>query len=366
MKVALVYDRVNKWGGAERVLLALHEIFPEAPLYTSVYNQKTAPWAEIFPKVIPSFLQYFPFAKSRHDLYAPAMPFAFESFNFSGFDLVISVSSEAAKGVVTNPKTKHINYCLTPTRYLWSGYSGYFQNNLLKLLSKPIVSLLRKWDLVASTRADEMIAISSAVCQRIEKYYGRKTKIIFPPVDIEKFQVKSPKFKVAMKNLPAGEYFLIVSRLVPYKRVDLAIKAFNNLKLPLVIIGKGSEIGKLKKMSGETIRFLGEVSEDNLVKFYKSCRAFIMPQDEDFGIAAVEAQAAGRPVIPLKRGGALDTIIDGKTGIFFEHQSINSLEEAVKKFLGEKITQEDCIENARRFSNEEFKKKFLQEVKKIC
>lgn len=363
MKVALVYDRVNKWGGAERVLLVLHEVFPDAPLYTSVYNEKAASWARVFSKVTPSFLQYFPFAKSRHDLYAPLMPFAFESFDFSKYDLVISVSSEAAKGIITGPKTLHINYCLTPTRYLWSGYSGYFRNRLIKFFSRPVIFLLRKWDLIASTRSDQMIAISNAVSTRISKFYGRKSRVIFPPVNVEKFQVRSPKFKVAMKNLPADEYFLIVSRLVPYKRVDLATKVFNKLNLPLVVIGAGSELKKLKRMSGSTIKFFSNVHEEDLVRIYKSCKAFIMPQDEDFGIAAVEAQAAGKPVIALKRGGAIDTIIDGKTGIFFEQQTVKSLEEAIGKLVTLEFDPADCILNSKRFSKEKFKKEFAKMVK---
>ncbi|MEK7497519.1 MAG: hypothetical protein AAB656_01225 [Patescibacteria group bacterium] len=183
MKTAIVYDRVNKWGGAERVLLTLHEMFPGAPLYTSVYNSKTAPWAAVFPKVYTSFLQNFPFAKNNHELYAILMPIVFESFDFDEYDLVISVTSEAAKGVITKPGTKHICYMLTPTRYLWSGYKEYFKNPLVRFISKPIINYLRSWDKVAAFRPDEIIAISTEVQRRVKKYYNRESKIIFPPAE---------------------------------------------------------------------------------------------------------------------------------------------------------------------------------------
>lgn len=181
MRVAIVYDRVNKWGGAERVLLTLHEMFPSAPLYTSVYNPNSAAWAKVFPKIYTSFLQNFPLAKSSHELYAVLMPLAFESFDFDKYDLVVSVTSEAAKGIITKPGTKHICYMLTPTRYLWSGYEVYFKNPILKFISKPVINYLRSWDKVAASRPDEIIAISTEVQKRIKKYYNRESKIIFPP-----------------------------------------------------------------------------------------------------------------------------------------------------------------------------------------
>ena len=184
MKVAIVYDRVNKWGGAERVLLALHEMFPDAPLYTSVYDSKKAPWARVFPKIYTSFLQYLPFAKSNHELLAPLMPLVFESFNFDNYDLVISVTSEAAKGIKTNSGTLHVCYCLTPTRYLWSHYEDYFKNPVFKLVTKPIINYLKNWDKKAAQRPDVMIAISTEVKNRIKKYYGRDSEIIFPPTNV--------------------------------------------------------------------------------------------------------------------------------------------------------------------------------------
>ncbi|MCX6706351.1 MAG: glycosyltransferase family 4 protein, partial [Candidatus Woesebacteria bacterium] len=209
MKIALVYDRVNKWGGAERVLLTLHEMFPDAPLYTSVYDEASTSWAKVFPKIYTSFLQRIPFAKSNHELFGWLMPLAFETFNFDMYDLVISITSEAAKGIITKPKTKHICYCLTPTRYLWSHYDLYFKNKLFRFISKPFINYLRNWDKVAAQRPDQIIAISTEVKNRIKKYYNRDAEVIFPPVSLH-------HKKYLSKN---HAYYLIVSRLVPYKRV---------------------------------------------------------------------------------------------------------------------------------------------------
>ncbi len=354
MKTAILYDRVNKWGGAERVLLTLHEIFPDAPLFTAVYSAKNAPWAKVFPEVIPTFLQKIPFVVNKHELLGTFTPIAFENLDLSGFDLIISVTSEAAKGVIVHPPTRHICYCLTPTRYLWSGYDLYFRNPLLKFISKPIVNYLRKWDKIAAQRPDKMIAISQAVKGRIKKYYGRNSEVIFPPVELTQF-IKESGTK--------ENFFLVVSRLVPYKMVDLAVKAFNELGLPLVVVGTGSEEVKLKSLAKDNIKFVGHLTDAKLADYYKKCRAFIFPQEEDFGIVALEAQAAGAPVIAFKAGGALDTVIDGKTGVFFDKQNIESLKKAVRKFEKLSFKQKDLIENAKRFSKERFKREIIKATK---
>jgi len=364
MKTAIVYDRVNKWGGAERVLLALHELFPEAPLYTSVYDKDKAPWVKVFPKVIPSFLQKIPGANSRHEWLAAMMPIAFETLDFTGYDLVISVTSEAAKGIITRPPTLHICYCLTPTRYLWSHYDDYFKGRYFKGITRPIVSYLRAWDKVAAQRPDVMVGISTTVKERIKKYYGRESELIYPPVDVERFQnSKTLKLKI-IKNLKLKNknYYLIVSRLVPYKKVDLALDAFAELGLPLVVVGTGSEEKKYKsKFKFKNITFRGFV-EDELPGLYRGARAFIHPQEEDFGIGAVEAQAAGVPVIAYKKGGSLDTVIEGKTGLFFDSQTVESLVSVVRRFDDSNHRSNmriECVKNAQRFSKGRFKKDFL-------
>lgn len=362
MKVALVYDRLNKWGGAERVLLTLHKLFPQAPLYTSVYDPINAPWAKVF-KVKTSFLQDFPFAM-HHELYAVLMPIVFESFNFDEFDLVISVTSEAAKGIITKPSTKHICYCLTPTRYLWSGYDEYFNNPILRFVSKPAVSYLRKWDKIAAQRPDAYIAISKEVQRRIKKYYGSDSKVVYPPV--EAFSSLAPSVQLGDKKLDAERsYFLIVSRLVSYKKIDLAIRVFNKLRLPLKIIGIGSEMKGLKAMAKSNIEFLGYLTDKELVGYYSGCCALIFPGIEDFGLTILEAQSFSKPVIAFGDGGALETVIEKKTGLFFNEQTIKSLSEAVKQFNNLTINPKECIDQAQKFSFETFKKQFLGIVKRL-
>jgi len=357
MKVALVYDRVNKWGGAERVLLALHELFPRADLFTSVYDKRGGSWAQVFPQIYTSFLQKIPFATQNHEYFAPLMPIAFESFNFSGYDLVISVSSEAAKGIITTGSTVHVAYCLTPTRYLWSGHDEYFAPTLLRRISTPAVEYLRKWDQMASTRANHMIGISTEVKKRIKKYYKRDTDIIFPPVDVALFSLLSKKKDTSPRT------YLLVSRLVQYKRVDLAIKAFNRLKLPLVIIGTGRQEKALRKIANKNIHFAGQLTDSQMRDYYSGVRALIFPQHEDFGIVAVEAQAAGIPVIAYGKGGVLDTIINGETGVFFESQTVESLIKAVKTLDKLQFNRINIVENAQRFSKERFMNEFKAYLK---
>ncbi|MBI4137011.1 glycosyltransferase [Candidatus Roizmanbacteria bacterium] len=349
MKIALVYDRVNKWGGAERVLLALHELFPDAPLYTAVYDRESAPWAEVFG-VRTSFLQKLPFAKKHHEWYPWLTPLAFESFNFDLFDVVISVTSADAKGIITKPHTKHICYCLTPTRYLWSHYDTYFPNGLRKLLTKPVISYLRKWDRVASTRPDYYIAISQTVKNRIKKYYDREAEIIYPPV-----RMPSTKHDVRSMN-GRKDYFLVVSRLVRYKRVDIAIQACNELRLPLVIVGSGSDETRLRSLSGPTIQFIHNLTDEELAWYYQHSQALILPQEEDFGLVSVEAQSLGTPVIAYQIGGGTESVIQGKTGEFFYPQSNEALKKILKTFRRASYHSEDCKRNAGKFSMEQFKK----------
>lgn len=363
MKVALVYDRVNKWGGAERVLLALHKIFPKAPLYTSVYDKEKASWAKVFT-VYTTFLQKIPFAKSHHDMLASFMPIAFETFNFDEYDLVISVTSEAAKGIVTKPGTLHICLCLTPTRYLWSGYKEYFKNPLLAWVSKPIVYLLRKWDFAAAQRPDAYIAISKEVARRLKKYYKKNAPVIYPPIELP--QVRSSKKE-------QNAYFLIVSRLVPYKRIDIAIEACNELQLPLKIVGVGSEIDKLKSIAGPTIEFVGSLTDKQLIEYYKNSVALLFPGLEDLGLTVIEAQAYGKPVIAYKAGGALETIQEGKTGEFFYPQTASALRKKLQLLLKKrKIKLESATRSryhaqakqyVKRFNQRRFKKELVAFIK---
>jgi glycosyltransferase involved in cell wall biosynthesis len=286
------------------------------------------------------------------------MPLVFKSFDFSDYDLVISVTSESAKGIRTKGKTKHICYCLTPTRYLWSGYDQYFTWLPLKISGWPAVKILRIWDKKAASLPDVMVAISSEVQKRIKKYYGRKSPVIFPPVEIN--------HQSSIINHQSREYYLLVSRLdYGYKKVDLAIEAFNKLDLPLVIVGTGREESKLRRLAGKNIIFAGRVNEKKLREYYMGAKALIMPQEEDFGIVSVEAQSYGVPVIAYKKGGAIDTVIPGKTGIFFEKQNPEKLIEAVNKFEKMNFGKMNFLKNVRRFSKSRFKKEFLDLTEKV-
>jgi len=361
MKIALVYDRVNKWGGAERILLALHKIWPQAPLYTSVYDRAGAFWAKDFD-VRTSFLQNFPLARSNHEFYPWLMPLAFESFNFDEYDIVISITSEAAKGIITKPQTLHICYCLTPTRYLWSGYKEYFKNSIQRLAASCLVNYLRKWDKIACQRPDYYFAISKTVQERIKKYYNKESEVIYPPIDINKFQIPRPSGRQANFKFQNSKYFLVVSRLVSYKRIDIAIEAFNKLGWNLKIVGTGRELGRLRKMARKNIEFLGQLTEEQLISYYQNCQAVIFPQEEDFGLVPLEAQACGKPVIAYKGGGVLETVKENVTGEFFYPQSPEALIEKLKDFREEKFSSFECRRQAERFSLENFLENFKKLV----
>lgn len=366
-KVALVYDRINKIGGAERVLQALHEIWPTAPIYTAVYNRKTASWADVFT-VHTSFLQSLPIARRHHEWFAWATPMAFEGFSFDEYDIVISVTSAEAKNIITKPGTIHICYCLTPTRYLWSGAHEYMSHSHIGLpswLVKPVLSFaqkyLRSWDLIASTRPDYYLAISDRVKQRIHTYYGRTVeKVIYPPVAIDFFTEGQKK-----KTQSHTEYFLIVSRLVAYKKVDQVIAACNRLQLPLVVIGNGAEEKYLKQQAGKTVQFIEAVTDEDLRTWLQGCRAFIFAGDEDFGISVVEAQSCGKPVIAYRNSGVSEIIRDGVTGVLYDEQTTDSLVAALNTFQKQWYDSTLCRRNAERFSLPRFKSEMKNTVETI-
>ncbi len=375
LNIALVYDRVNKFGGAERVLLTLHEMFPNAPLYTSVYDSKKAPWANVFPKIYTSFLQKIPILKNHHELMGWLMPIAFESFNFKKYDLVISVTSEAAKGIITCTNTLHICYMLTPTRYLWSGKEFYLNNPpkifkifpFYKIVSWPFLTYAKWWDKVASTRPDKIIAISTEVQRRIKKYYNRDSEIIFPPIILHRKNsflrgLRSQNGAASHSFLLDANYYLYVGRLVKYKKIDLLVEVFNELNLPLVIVGTGSEERMLKLKAKNNIKFLGNINDEELAKVYSKAKAFLMPQEEDFGITSLEAQSFGVPIIAYRKGGALDTVVENKTGVFFDDQNKESLKQAIAKFDKIVFNHKYLINNVKNFSKENFKRRLQRSL----
>lgn len=355
MKVALAHCYLNQYGGAERVLERLHELFPDAPVYTSIYDPQAMPAHFRSWDIRTSFMQSLPWATRRHQLYLVFYPLAFEGFDLSAYDLVISNSSAWSKSVITPPGTVHICYCLTPMRWAWN-YDEYVRREQLgpvvRFFLPAVMTWLRQWDVASASRVDEFIAISRAVAARISKYYRRQSTIIYPPVDCSAFHPAQDH----------DDYFLVVSRLVPYKRVDLAVQAFTRLGLPLLVVGDGRDRKKLEQMAGPNVTFLGKVPDDHLKELYARCRAFIFPGEEDFGIAPLEAQASGRPVIAYAGGGALDTVEEGVTGLFFHEKDADALAQVVSRFRDSEFDPARCRRQAERFDVPVFKELLTQFV----
>lgn len=352
-KIAIVHDWLVNIGGAEKVLEGIYEVFP-SDIYT-LLKDEIALKGTIFEnaKIKTSFIQKLPKAKKFYRNYFPLFPLAVEEFDLREYDIVISSSHAVAKGVLTNANQLHICYCHTPVRYAWDLYHQYLNelDIFRKLVAKYFLHKLRIWDVASSNRVDFFIANSKYVANRIKKIYRRKSKVIYPPVNVEKFEVYPQK----------ENFYLTASRLVPYKRIDLIVKAFSKmLDKRLVLIGDGTEMKKIKSLATKNVEILGYQPFEVLKDYMKRAKAFVFAAEEDFGIMPVEAQACGTPVIAYGQGGVLETVINGKTGIFFERQSVDSLIEAIKKF--EKIENSfdsyQIRENAEKFSKEKFKKIF--------
>lgn len=362
-EIALVYDRVNKYGGAERVLQVLHDMYLQAPLYTAVYNPKTAPWADKW-LIKPSFLNNLPFLRLNHQWLAPFMPYAFESFNFSPYKVVISVTSAEAKGILTLPSVKHLCYCLTPPRYLWHQTHLYAGGNGAKALRLPFLTAQRRWDLYASSRPDKLVAISKTVSLRIQKYYHRQPDaVIYPPVDTQKFTDHPVRCSTDKRG-----YYLVVSRLEAYKNIAPVIQAFHQLKdEALMIIGSGSLLSTYRHLAAgnNRIYFISSVSDNDLACFYAHARAVIFPQEEDFGLVAVEAQAAGVPVIALYRGGATETVVAHKTGLFFPSAAPAIIAQAIKDSQNIQFSPLEIKQHAQVYDKKVFMHEFSSLVEKL-
>ncbi len=383
MKIALVHDWLNNLGGAERVLIELHKIFPRAPIYVLFYNKKFV--QEFLPEadIKTSSLQKIPFITKLYRYLFFLMPSAIESFDLSDFDIVISSSVIFSKGLVLKPKTRHICYCYSPTRFLWDRHFEYENQGWLAGLSR---HLLRIWDRQASDRVDEFVAISKHVQSRIKKYYGKESKIIYPPINMsgttmsaslilgrpatasEDFNHLPPYgrtmpngFKSRSTDIIAP-YYLIVSRIFPHKNIDVAIDAFNKLGYELVIIGDGPIKKDLKKMAGKNIKILGYKKDDEVSDYYRNCKAFIMPQEEDFGLTPIEAMFFGKPVLALRKGGALETIIEGITGEFFDDPIPEALADGVRRLNENYYNYSPLVIQkwAEKFSGDRFREEMLE------
>ena len=370
MRVALVHDYLREYGGAERVLEVLHEIFPEAPIYVAYYNKNAlGSKGEIFRSwdIRTSWIQYLPFANRLISPLRIIAPKIFESFDLSEYDLVISSSSAVyfAKSVITKPQTLHISYIHTPPRFLY-GYKtsyNYKKHFITRIVGEIINHFLRVIDFEVSQRPDILVANSKNIQDRIKKFYRRDSVIIYPPVDLKEFKVKK-------------KYFLALNRLIRGKGTEVIVAACTELGLPLKVVGSGPELVRLQAIAGKTVEFLGWVSDDERVKLLAEAKALIVAsEDEDFGISAVEAQAVCTPVIAARAGGYLETVIEGKTGEFYQpgfsgdykvyidSVSVKSLTKILENFDSKKYKKEDLRKNAEKFSKERFKKEILALVK---
>ncbi len=360
-KVAIVCDWLTNMGGAEHLVYSLHKAFPDAPIYTSVFDAEKCPKFKNLD-IRTTYLQKFPRAlRNKHQLFPVLRWRAFAKLDLSEFDIVISSASAEAKGIKVKPGAKHVCYCHTPTRYYWSHYEEYLKNPgfgwlnpLIRLILPVFVGWMRKLDLKAAASVDEFIANSHEVQARIKKYYNRDSKIIFPPVEVERVQPKGPVDK--------ANFYLTVGRQIPYKRIDLAIKACNKLSKKLIVIGQGSEHQKLVDLAGPTIKFRTDVDDLEIVEYFQQAKAFIFPSLEDFGIVPVEAMAAGTPVIAYQQGGALDYVIEGKTGTFFEKQTTDSVANAIQNFEKLNLNSQEITKYANKFSEKRFIDKMVQFV----
>lgn len=351
MKIALVHDYLVQYGGAERVLQAFTELFPYAPIYTLIHDDQAMRGQFADKRIYTSFLQDMPFSRKRHRFFPPLMPLAIEEFDFTKYDIVLSDSSSYAKGIITRPETLHICYMHTPMRYAWDDCQKYTQDfgfpSLIKRLVPLFMSPIRLWDKASADRVDRYLANSQFVAKRIKKYYRKDALVIHPPVNVNTFYIARPEER--------KEYFLMVGRLIAYKRHDIAIEAFNRLKLPLKIIGRGPEMKRLQKLAGPTIEFLGRVPEEELPKYYAECRGFVFPQEEDFGIVAIEAMASGRPIIAYRGGDIVEHLEEGKMGVYFNEQTAEAIEQAVIGFDAGLYDPGYIRERALHFDKEQFK-----------
>lgn len=353
-KVAIIHDWLVNYGGAERVVEAFLEIYPDADIYTLVYDEEKM--GKTFPKekVKTTFIQKFPKATKIYTKLLPFMPYAFEELDLSEYDLVISSSSCCAKGVITGPNTKHISYVHSPMRYAWDLYHDYKKRSgkLTRFFMSIFMKSLREWDYTSSQRIDIILANSNYVAKRINKFWNRESKVVYPPVDID---------RLSPNEEDPEDFYVVFSRFVPYKRIDLAIEACKKLGRKLVVIGDGEQREYLKSLADENITFTGRISDEEVKDYLQRCKAMIFCAEEDFGIVPLEAQACGRPVIAYGKGGALETVVDEETGVFFNKQEIESVVTGIEEFEKLNLNTQGIYKHAMKFSRERFKKE-IEEV----
>lgn len=363
LKVAIVHDWLVNYGGAERVVEEFLKVFPQAEIYTLVYDKKKM--GKFFPpeKVHTSFVQKLPAATRLYTKFLSLMPKAFESFDLTQYDLVLASSSSCAKGVIVSPKSAFVAYIHTPMRYAWDLYFDYKKrsNPIVGKFMEMQIPKIRLWDYVSAQRIDATVANSKYIARRIKRFWNRDSQVIYPPVDTERLKPS---------GLPAEDFYVVFSRFVPYKRIDLAISACGELGRKLVVIGGGSQEKELKELAAgyknASIEFTGRISDQQVQKYLQKCRALIFCAEEDFGIIPVEAQACGRPVIAYKKGGTFETVIDGITGVHFEKQETESVKNSILRFeeleKNETFKVDQIVAHAKKFSAERFRK----EIEEVC
>jgi glycosyltransferase involved in cell wall biosynthesis len=355
-RIAIVCDWLTNQGGAEKVIMGLHELFPSAPIYTSLYNPEKLRGFQN-ARIHTSFLQKYPLAKDKHQFFLGLMPRAFESFNLNNYDIVISSSHSCAKGLILKPSTLHVSYCHSPMRYAWDNYQKYISeyavSGLIKRFASFYIHKIRLWDKITADRVDHFIANSEYIKNRIKKFYRRDSTVIYPFIEPEQF------YSSVKEN-----FYIAVGRLTSYKKFDLVVEAFNKNGLPLKVIGTGGMLKNLKSIAGPNIEMLGFTPDNVLRDLYSRAKALVFPQCEDFGIIPLEAMASGCPVIAYGKGGALETVIEGKTGVLFPEQTVDSLNAAIRDFERIEFDQQKIIQHAGQFGKEQFNKKFLETLEK--
>jgi glycosyltransferase involved in cell wall biosynthesis len=356
MKVAIIHYWLVGMRGGEKVIEALCEMYPQADIFTHVYVPEMISDRIRRHRIIPTYINALPRAARMYKSYLPLMPLALEQLDLRGYDLVISSESGPSKGVIPPPEALHVCYCHTPMRYIWNMYHEYRDaaGRMTRLLMPPLSHYLRMWDVASAARVDSFVANSATVAKRIQRYYGRDSIVIHPPVDTDAFSIAAPS--------ELGDHYLMAGELVSYKRPDLAVRAFNEMKLKLIVIGSGEMLDEIRRIAGPTVTVMGSQPFDVLKQHYARCRALIFPGEEDFGMVPVEAMASGRPVVAFGRGGATETVANGVTGVFFAEQTVEAISSAVRSLAGIEIDPEKIAAHAGQFGRDQFFQKMRTHI----
>jgi glycosyltransferase involved in cell wall biosynthesis len=359
MKVAIIHYWLVGMRGGEKVIEALCEMYPQADIFTHVYVPEMVSDRIRQHRIIPTFINALPRAARMYKTYLPLMPLALEQLDLRGYDLVISSESGPAKGIIAPSDAVHVCYCHTPMRYIWNMYHDYRNSagRVARLMMPPLTHYLRMWDVTSAARVDSFVANSATVARRIHRYYGVDSVVIHPPVDTDAFSIATPS--------DLDDYYLMAGELVSYKRPDLAVRAFNEMKLKLVVIGGGEMLDEIRSLAGHTVTVLGSQPFDVLKQHYARCRALIFPGEEDFGMVPVEAMASGRPVVAFGRGGATETVAKGVSGVFFAEQSVEAISSAVRSLEDIEFDPEKIVAHARQFGRDQFFQKMRAHIDRL-